>query len=43
VRSQAAMHLLPGLQVARSVRAMLLGAFAFTTGVALNGAAQTTW
>jgi hypothetical protein len=43
VGSRAALHLLPGLQVARSARAMLLGAFAFTTGVALNAATQTSW
>ena len=43
VRSSVEVRLGPGIQVVRSAKAMLLGAFAFTTGVALNAAAQTSW
>ena len=41
--SHAVFRLEPGLMVAASARDMLSGAFAFTTGVALNAAAQSTW
>ena len=41
--SHAVFRLEPGLRVAAGARDMLSGAFAFTTGVALNAAAQYTW
>ena len=40
---RASSRLRPATTVARDATDMLAGAFAFTTGVALNAAAQTTW
>ena len=40
---RASSRLRPATMVARDATDMLAGAFAFTTGVALNAAAQTTW
>ena len=41
--SHAVFRLEPGLRVAAGARDMLSGAFAFTSGVALNAAARYTW